>query len=121
MALLVNAYGTATNSGAATRANVLTATYTVPANRRLKVTGFYLGTNDGTGGFGYLTTGAGGTVAANDVAAIVVLAAVPFVYVTFASPIAFAAGTVVTCDGEQTASGAAVDTHIGFQGFVEFA
>ena len=121
MASIVNQYGTATNSGAATRANLAAATFTVPTGRRLMVTEVYFMTDDATGGFVYLTTGAGGLVAANDVFAAGVLVAAPTLHWKFANPIQFAAGTVVTLDAEQTASGAGVVTHAGWNGYIQNA
>ncbi|MFH1743761.1 MAG: hypothetical protein ABIH23_32555 [bacterium] len=116
---LVNAYAVRTAGGAG-RANNAAATYTVPVGRIFLCTEFYLSSQDATGAMAFLTTGAGGGVPANDVAAIhCILALNPVQQFVFGTPIEFAAGTVVTVDDDPTTGGANTSRFVGFRGYTK--
>jgi hypothetical protein len=122
MALNVNLYGAvAAPAVAPLRTNVAAIAYVVPANRRLKITGWAFETEDVTFGRAFLTTTAGGGVAGDfdSLVAAALVATGGRADKKYASPIVLAAGTNLTADVSGGTGG--TPATVSIQGFVEGA
>ncbi|MFH1743760.1 MAG: hypothetical protein ABIH23_32550 [bacterium] len=117
---LVSQYGLVNGAGGAgSRANSGIA-YTVPVGQIFLCTELAASTIETAGSVVHLTTGAGGGVAANDVAVMNMLIGVnPTEQLIFSTPIQFAAGTVVTIDTTQITGGAGDIDYVGFRGYTK--